>query len=79
MDSPTFLTKSITVRGVDGNDIRVSETAERNEVVVVIQQNDESARVATVRLSHPQFNALCESKYSLELKTDSEDQPNAQI
>jgi len=34
MDRPPFLTKSIAIRGVDGNDIRVSETTERKEVVV---------------------------------------------
>ena len=42
MDSPSYVTKSVTVRGVDGNHVTVSETAERQEVVVAIEQNDEA-------------------------------------
>jgi hypothetical protein len=80
VDNPGFVTKSITVRGVDGNDIRVSETAERKEVVVAIQQNDDNGRTATVRLTRPQFDALCGSKYSIEVETDLEEaQPNVEL
>ncbi len=80
MDAPSFLTKSITVLGVDGNHISVSETAERREVVVAIQQNDEKGRIATVRLTRPQFDALCGSKYSLEVQTDLEEaQTNVEV
>ena len=81
-DSPSYLTKSITIRGMDGNDIRVSETAERQEVVVSITHNAASPgefRTATVRLTRRQFDSLCESKYSLEVKTEPEEaQPDVQ-
>jgi hypothetical protein len=69
MDSPSYVTKSITVRGVDSNHITVSETAERQEVVIAIQQNDEGGRIATIRLNEPQFEALCGTRYSLEVAT----------
>lgn len=70
MDRPAFLTKSIAIRGVDGNDIRVSETAERKEVVVSIHMNggESSFRVATVRLNADQFKALCQSQYDLDIE-----------
>ena len=70
MDRPSFLTKSITIRGVDGNDIRVSETSERKEVVVSIHMNggESSFRVATVRLNADQFKALCQSQYDLDIE-----------
>ncbi len=51
MDRPSFLTRSLTIAGVDGNHVTVSETAERREVVVAIQQNDEHGRIATARLN----------------------------
>lgn len=65
MDSPSYLTRSINIRGVDGNDIRISETAERREIVISIQQNDEHGRVATVLLNAAQFDALCRTRYDL--------------
>lgn len=71
MESPSFVTKSITVRGVDGNHVTVSETAERQEVVLAIQQNDDGGQIATVRLNEPQFEALCGTRYSLEVATAS--------
>jgi len=71
MDSPSFVTKSITVRGVDGNDVTVSETAERQEVVLAIQQNDDGGRIATIRLNESQFEALCGTRYSLEVATSA--------
>ena len=67
MTNPSYVTKSITVLGVDGNHITVGETAERQEVVIAIQQNDEGGRLATVRLNHDQFEAFCHSKYDLEV------------
>jgi len=73
MDRPPFLTKSITIRGVDGNDIRVSETAERKVVVVSVHMNggDASFRVATVRLNALQFKALCQAQYDLEIESET--------
>jgi len=73
MDRPPFLTKSIAIRGVDGNDIRVSETAERNEVVVSIEMNGGEAafRMATVRLNADQFKALCQSQYELDIEAET--------
>ena len=64
-----YLTRSLTVLGVDGNHVSVSETAERQEVVISIQQNDEHGRIATVRLDKDQFEALCHSQYELEIVT----------
>ncbi|MCC6366874.1 MAG: hypothetical protein IT165_25410 [Bryobacterales bacterium] len=66
MSTPSYLTKSITIRGVDGNDIRVSETAERQAVVISIQQNDDGGRIASVRLDQAQFDALCHTRYSMD-------------
>jgi hypothetical protein len=77
MDSPSYVTKSVTVRGVDGTSITVSETAERQEVVVAIQQNDEGGRIATVRLNEAQFEALCGTRYSLEVATTAAGAPEA--
>ena len=72
MDRPSFLTKSITILGVDGNHVTVSETAERHEVVIAIQQNDEHGRIATARLDTDQFKALCLSQYDLEIEAKTE-------
>ena len=71
MSSPSYVTKSITVLGVDGNHITVSETAERQEVVIAIQQNDEHGRIATARLNAGQFKALCQSQYDLEIEAEA--------
>lgn len=67
MDKPSYMTKSFTITGVDGNHVKVSETADRQEVVISIQQNDEAGLNATVRLSGAQFDTLCETKYSLDV------------
>jgi hypothetical protein len=66
MNKPAYLTKSITIRGVDGNDIRVSETAERDTIVISIQQNDDAGRIATVRLDQGQDDAFCRTRYDME-------------
>lgn len=71
MSTPTFLTKSITIRGADGNDIRISETAERCEVEIAIQQNEDRGLLATVRLNNAQFDALCNTRYSLEIASEA--------
>ena len=68
MSTPSFLTKSVTIRGVDANDIRVSETAERDAVVISIQQNDDGGRIASVRLDQAQFDALCQTRYSMDFE-----------
>jgi hypothetical protein len=72
MDRPSFLTKSITILGVDGNHVTVSETAERHEVAIAIQQNDEHGRIATARLNADQFKALCRSQYDLEIEAETQ-------
>jgi hypothetical protein len=69
-ETPSYVTRSINIRAADGNDISVSETAERNHVVISIQQNDEKGQLATVRLTRPQFGEFCRSRYVLEVKTD---------
>jgi hypothetical protein len=63
-------TKSFTVLGADGNHITASETDERKEIMVAIQQNDEHGRIATIRLNQEQFKALCDVKYDLEVNAD---------
>jgi hypothetical protein len=73
MSTPSYLTKSITIRGLDGNDIRVSETAERKAVVISIQQNDDGGRLASVRLDQTQFDALCHTRYSMEFEEPAAD------
>lgn len=77
MKSSSYVTKSITVRGADGNHITVSETAERREVVLAIQQNDEGGRLATVRLDQQQFEALCQTRYDLEVAPATANAPEA--
>ncbi len=72
MPGPAYLTKGITIRGVDGNYVTVRETPERCEVVVAIQQNDDAGRLATVRLNADQFKALCRSQYELDVEPGTE-------
>ena len=67
MNNPSYITKSFTVSGVDGNEVMVSETADRQHVAITIRQNDGDGPIATAHLSGPQFEALCETKYSLEV------------
>ena len=73
MSRPSFLTKSVTIRGVDANDIRVSETAGRDAVVISIQQNDDGSRIASVRLNQAQFDAMCQTRYSMDLDKSAGD------
>ena len=75
MATPSYVTRSITVRGADGNHVTVSETAEHQEVVLTIQQNGEGGRLATVRLDYQQFEALCQTKYDLEVASPTADAP----
>jgi hypothetical protein len=72
MASPSYMTKTITILGTDGNHVSVSETPDRKEVVVAIQQNDKKGRIATARLSGEQFAALCGAKYELEIANETE-------
>jgi hypothetical protein len=65
MSTPSYLTKSVTIRGIDDNNIRFSETAERQEVVISIQHNDDGAGIASVRLDQAQFDSLCHTRYSM--------------
>ena len=60
-------TKSFTVRGVDGNDLSMSETVEGDHVILSIQQNDDKGRFATARLNKASFDAFFEKKYSMEI------------
>lgn len=62
------ITSSISVRGVDGNDLRFSETIERKEIVVSIQQNDDGGRLATVLLNKEQFDAIIEAMDRVEVE-----------
>ncbi len=59
MTNKSLRMKSFTLAGVDGNHLTLSETMERTEIVVSIQQNDENGRIATVRLNADQFELLC--------------------
>jgi hypothetical protein len=63
-----IIIKGFTIRGADGNDLRISETVERDQVVISIQQNDDKARMATVRLDKEQFEAFFDIRYSIEIK-----------
>ncbi len=67
--------RTYMIRGADGNDLSISETFEGDQVVVSIQQNDDRARVATVRLDKDQLDAFWDVKYSLTLdKTKKEEE-----
>jgi len=63
-----IITKGFTIRGADGNDLRISETVERDQVVISIQQNDDKAKLATVRLDKEQFNAFFDIRYEIGIK-----------
>ena len=63
-----IITKGFTIRGADGNDLRISETVERDQVVISIQQNDDKARMATVRLDKEQFEAFFDLRYEIGIK-----------
>ena len=63
-----MVTKGFTIRGADGNDLRISETVERDQVVISIQQNDDKARMATIRLDKEQFNAFFDIRYEIGIK-----------
>jgi len=67
-----IVAKSFTIRGADGNDLRISETVEREEIVISIQQNDDKGRLATVRLNKEQFNAFFDIRYSIDIKNPIE-------
>jgi hypothetical protein len=41
MKNPSYVAKSITVLGADGNHVAVSETAERQEVVISMRRRIE--------------------------------------
>jgi len=63
-----IVVKGFTIRGVDGNDLRISETVERDQVAISIQQNDDKGRLATVRLDKEQFEAFFDIKYGIDIK-----------
>jgi len=63
-----IIIKGFTIRGADGNDLRISETVERDQVVISIQQNDDKARMATVRLDKEQFEAFFDLRYEIGIK-----------
>ncbi len=67
-----IVTNSFNIRGIDGNDLRISETIERDQVVISIQQNDDKAMIATVRLDKEQFDAFFDIKYSITVKFKEE-------
>lgn len=61
-----WLTKSISIRGVDDNLIVFSETADRDELVVSIHTDNN--RIATVRLNAEQLREVERVRYILELQ-----------
>ena len=77
MENPSFMTKSFTIRGADGNQISVSETADRLEIVIAIEQYGKDSRIGAVRLNGAQFEALCGTRYSLEVAPAAADTPEA--
>lgn len=70
-----LVSKSYSLAGVDGNHVVLSETAERLEVVLSIQQNDEGGRIATVRLNAEQFAELFGLRYHVELESPEPSTP----
>ncbi len=52
--------KSYTWCGADGNHLTLTETPDRTEILVCIQQNDEHGRLATMRLTREQVDELRE-------------------
>ena len=69
MPDPTYQTTAITVRGLDGNDVTVSETHERTELVLSINEHRGDELYATVRLSKEQFEALYQTRFTLEVRS----------
>ena len=76
MASPSYITKSFTIAGVDGSEVTVSETADRQEVVITIRNHGDGP-IAIAHLSGPRFDALCETKYSLEVASRATDSSEA--
>ena len=67
---PSFVTRSITIAGIDRNTISISETPDRSEVRVSISQNGERGtgmQIATIRMDAAQLAALCGVRYSLDV------------
>jgi hypothetical protein len=60
MTNRELTSKSYTVCGVDGHTfLTLSETAERDAIVVSIQKNGVKGCLATVRIDAAAFAALC--------------------
>jgi hypothetical protein len=67
---PSFVTRSITIAGIDRSTISISETPDRSEVRVSISQNAERVsdmQMATIRMDAAQLAALCGVQYSLDV------------
>jgi hypothetical protein len=69
MPDPSYQTTAITIRGVEGNDVTVSETHERKELVLSINEHRGDELYAAVRLSKEQFEALCQARFTLEVQS----------
>lgn len=78
MKNSMLVNTSFTIRGVDGNDITVGETTERDTVVLCLQQNDDHARLATIRLTAHHWLALCDLRYKLSVH-ESEEMAAAEV
>jgi hypothetical protein len=67
------LMMSYSIRGIDGNDLSISETFERLAVLVIIRCE---GRVATVRLNKDQYEALGEvmNKYGSKIEVNYPDE-----
>lgn len=65
--------KSYTVRGPCGNDLIVSETVERDQIVLAIRQNDEGGRIATMRLDRTSLDQLDHVLDAMELQKGDPD------
>jgi hypothetical protein len=71
--SSSLVCKSFTLTGVDGSHVTLSETPEREEIVLsVVTYCSSGAQRATARLNAEQFETLCrmDSSYGgLEVRT----------
>lgn len=60
-----LINTAYTIDGEDGAFLTISETTERDTVVISIQRDN---KIETVRLNEQTFAALCELKYELNWK-----------
>ena len=64
--SHELVSRAWRIEGLDAAAVTVEETAERNQIVVSVQQRGSTVTRETVRLNRAQWGALCSLQYDLD-------------